>query len=103
MRYILYLAILLSIPSQAYEIDKVAHFSVSYGLAISSTVICKKLLRPSLEPHRLRWACPLAASSLALIPGIFKELSDDRFDWRDMEANVYGVGAAAVFSIAIDF
>ena len=94
-----------SIGSYAYETDKVAHFSVSYGLSFTGGMLCKKIFRSMSDNSspEIRWFCPIASGLIALVPGLVKEMNDDYFDWRDMRANIYGSGSAALINLTFDF
>ena len=96
---LLVFSIILTFPvmSRAFnEWDKVAHFGVSgiFGAASETYLHYKTELK---TPERIVYS-----TFLGIVPGIFKELYDDRngesFDWGDMAANAGGALTGALIS-----
>lgn len=72
------------------RVDHQAHMAVSYGLALTGTLILEHEI--GLERHE----AVLASSLTTLAIGLIKELViDDAGDSSDLLANVIGIGAAA--------
>jgi putative lipoprotein len=79
------------------EYDKVWHFSISavFGAASETYLHYNTKLE---TPQRIVYS-----TFLGIVPGIFKELYDDRqknnqFDWGDMAANAGGAVVGALIS-----
>jgi len=86
------------VSSNAFnEYDKVLHFGVSGVFGAASETILHYNTNLNV-PQRIA-----SSTFLGIIPGIFKELYDDRqkdnsFDWGDMAANTGGAFVGAVIS-----
>lgn len=89
---------LVPVSSSAFnEYDKIWHFSVSavFGAASETYLHYNTKLE---TPPRI-----ICSTFLGIVPGIFKELYDDRqkdnsFDWGDMAANTGGAFVGAMIS-----
>lgn len=63
--------------------DKVAHIGVSFMITTTLLVIL-----------------PISITvGITIIIGVFKELYDNKFDWKDMVANVIGISAAILINM----
>lgn len=81
----------------ALAVDKTAHAAVSYGIALTGTVVLRRF---DVE----RWQAVAIASAVALALGSFKELVlDDRYSWTDQAANGIGVATSAALSFTFQF
>lgn len=83
------------------EYDKVLHFGISgiFGAATESYLHYQTQLQ---TPERIAYA-----TLIGIVPGILKELYDDRqrdnsFDWGDMAANAGGALTGAIISNCIN-
>ena len=90
---------ILSSTCHALDEDKKMHMFASAPLGAFGVMACD-LVKPEW-PSWKKW---LVGGSLGMIPGIAKELRDDKFDWQDIGADAigsYGVGAALTITITI--
>ncbi|MCX5812832.1 MAG: hypothetical protein NT178_09855 [Proteobacteria bacterium] len=100
MSRLLIAVMLFAVPASSFafnEYDKIWHFSISgvFGAASETYLHYNTKLE---TPQRI--AC---STFLGIVPGIFKELYDDRqknnsFDWGDMAANAGGALVGALIS-----
>ena len=83
--------------AQAAE-DKEQHAIVS-GIAGGMAVMVVDIVKPEW-PSWKKW---VVAGSLAMVPGIIKEATDDKFDWNDIAADAVGAygGSAAMITLTI--
>jgi hypothetical protein len=76
--------------------DKAAHFSASYGLSLSTTLILRKTELP-------RWLSVVIGCGGTLLLGTMKELVvDDGYSWGDQAANGAGAMTSAIFTFTFE-
>jgi putative lipoprotein len=93
-------ALLFVVPASSFafnEYDKIWHFSVSSAFGAASETYLHYNTKLG-TPERIVYS-----TFLGIVPGIFKELYDDRqkdnsFDWGDMAANAGGALVGALLS-----
>lgn len=91
---------LFAVPAASFafnEYDKVAHFTISGVFGAASETYLHYYTKIE-TPQRIVYS-----TALGIVPGIFKELYDDRqkgkyFDWGDMAANTGGALVGALIS-----
>lgn len=77
--------------------DKVYHLGVSAVIGFSSGVILNNTLLRSKGPvERVAYTI-----GLTLLPGLAKELTDDKFSLGDMTANLIGAGVGCLFAESV--
>ena len=80
--------------SNTFAEDKKRHFSLSIVLGAASETGLRKLEIASGS----RWLRVALATGVGLVPGIVKEMTDDRFDKEDLLADVLGSFTGALLS-----
>lgn len=100
MKYsLLVLTMLVSLKSQADQnLDKVAHFGLSYALQTGTYGLAKKAFRLEKRDAILFsvFASLLVTTSVEYMPG-------NNFDTGDILANGLGIGAATATILMFDF
>jgi hypothetical protein len=86
------LALCLSMPCHAIEVDKAAHFGVAYAATTVTYGACKRIFH--LEASENTFGCKLAAFLAVNVVGALKEASDAKPDGMDAVANALGSSAA---------
>lgn len=73
---------------QKIGIDKVLHFLVG-ALITSIVTIVISFQEPTITNYTM--AVPLIGAIATFMIAVFKEISDNKFDWKDVLATVLGV------------
>ncbi|MCW7553148.1 hypothetical protein NX722_10970 [Endozoicomonas gorgoniicola] len=87
-------ASIAGMTSNTFAEDKKRHFSISIALGAASEFGLRKLKVASDS----RWKRIALATGAGLVPGIIKEMTDDRFDKEDLLADVIGSFTGALLS-----
>lgn len=88
---------LITTPALAMEPDKMYHMGASSIIGFSSGVI----LGNTVLKEQPIWVKLLCNTGVTLIPGTLKEMTDVKFDMRDMAANLAGALAGVLAAEAV--
>lgn len=83
-----------ALASSSIDQDKRQHFGISMILGAASEFGLRRL---DIASH-CRWGRIALATGIGLVPGLVKEVTDERFDAEDMLANVLGSFTGAILS-----
>ncbi len=86
-------AILSAISLNAADSNSIKHFGFSAIFGVASETILHKNYQQFDDIEKISYA-----TAIASLPGLAKELSDDKFSNEDMVFNVLGALSGAVFS-----
>ena len=83
-----------ALASSSLDQDKRQHFGISMILGAASEFGLRRL---DIASH-CRWGRVALATGIGLVPGLVKEVTDERFDAEDLLANAFGSLTGAILS-----
>lgn len=93
IKTILTISLLSAISLNAADSNSIKHFGFSAVFGVASETILHKNYQQFDDIEKISYA-----TAIASIPGLAKELSDDKFSNEDMAFNILGALSGAVFS-----